>query len=411
MNAKAKIETKPFALSIVVLLLLIQVIIQEHVALFQYFDELVTVVCLVILLMHVGRRREIAQILIMMGILTLIGICGNLLFPIQKNVAAIFTDIGNMFKGFIVFLTFNLIFSESKKQHRARKTIDYLDIYCKVLVVPGVILALLNLFVDIGMHTEYVYGLRSFHYIFLRMGNLRSACVSMLIIMTAHMSVLSEKQKKRQFIYIVLTVLLMISTLRSRAFLYAVVYFGGYLYFVKGKKIRIKLWQIVLIVAAGLYIGLPKLNFFFRSSTAARGVLLRYGITTGTTYFPVGAGFGSYGTFAARQYWSPLYNTYSFSNYYGLSRQFGDFLTDDYWPAIIGEFGFFGTLLMATIIVAIFRVVIRSTKSNSISRFSALFGLIALYTASLVSSSFFHTSAVCIMALVGIASALKGEEG
>lgn len=309
-----------------------------------------------------------------------------------------------MFKGFISFLAVYLYFEDGSRKRTREITLRYLNRLCRILVVPGVLLALLNLITDIGMHTEYVYGLRAFHYIFLRVGNLNGVCAEILIILTANLQyLLSEKQKKNQLIFIGLTLLLMMSTLRSRAFIYIIIYIVGYCFFIKGKRIKVRMRYFVPVGVAGAYIGWPKIQFYFiRSTRTARAVLLRYGLKTAIDYFPAGAGFGTYGTYAAKAYRSLLYSKYNFSNYYGLSEEFGAFLTDDYWPAIIAEFGFIGAIIMVGLIASIFRIILNKTENNSILRFAALFGISRLCIESLVSSSFFHTSAVIMLALIGL---------
>lgn len=309
-----------------------------------------------------------------------------------------------MFKGFITFFAVYLYFRNGDKETTRAVTLHYLNKLCKALVIPGILLAIVNLFTDIGMYTEYVYGLRAFHYIFLRVGNLNGVCAEMLIILTAYLSCISsEKERKKQLAYIVMTLLLMMSTLRSRAFIYVALYVVGYFFFVKGKRIKIKLRYFVPVGFVGAYIGWPKIQFYFLQSTrTARAVLLRYGIKTAIDCFPIGAGFGAYGTYAAKAYRSLLYGKYNFSGYYGLSEEFGAFLTDDYWPAIIAEFGFFGAIMMLVLILLVFKIILDKTKYNSTLRLAALFGICRLCIESFVSSSFFHTSAVVMFILIGL---------
>lgn len=308
-----------------------------------------------------------------------------------------------MFKGFVSFLAIYVYFGAGNKENIRWITLKYLNVMCKILVLPGFILAIINLFFDIGMHTEYVYGLRAFHYIFLRVGNLNGVCAEILMIFTINLFYISRHKKRQQILFIVMTWLLMISTLRSRAFVYAVLYLVGYWYFVKGKRIHVRIRYLMPVIVIGLWICLPKIQYYFLESTrTARAVLLRYGIKTAVTYFPLGAGFGSFGTYAAKFYRSPLYDQYGFSGYYGLSEDNGAFLTDNYWPAICAELGFIGAIIMMILIISIFAIIIRSTSRNAISRFAALFGVCRLCIESFVSSSFFHTSSVVMLLIVGL---------
>ncbi len=194
----------------------------------------------------------------------------------------------------------------------------------------------------------------------------------------------------------------MISTLRTRAILFALLYVMGYFYFVKGKRIKIKLRYIILFFAIALYIALPKINHYYVENTrTARYVLVEYGIVTAKEYFPIGAGYGTYGTFAAKEYYSQLYYKYYFNQYHGLSKNYGAFLTDDYWPAILGEFGFTGFILMMILLIRILILIIKNKDIKS--KFGSLFGYMVLLMSSLVTGSFFSTSSVIIMILIAIA--------
>ena len=146
--------------------------------------------------------------------------------------------------------------------------------------------------------------------------------------------------------------------------------------------------------------------YFINSSKTARSVLLRYGIQTAIDTAPIGAGFGTYGTYAAKEYWSPLYNKYNFNNYFGLSLDGGAFLTDNYWPAIVAEFGFIGGILFLILIIIIYRIILANTqnKDNVSNRFVSLFGMLTISVASLVSCTFSHTSSIGIMILIALSA-------
>lgn len=77
-----------------------------------------------------------------------------------------------------------------------------------------------------------------------------------------------------------------------------------------------------------------------------RLTLYAKGFEIAKDYFPIGAGFGRFGSWISRLRYSPLYHEYGISDRYGLSEDAPWFLNDTYWPAIMGETGFIGTLFM-----------------------------------------------------------------
>lgn len=396
---------RPFLFSILIFTLMVQVILENQVSILGYLDEFVAVLSILCIMLNSKfiLKKDIFKSILIIVVLVFIGGVANLIYGVQSNPKAILMDIGNMFKGFVSFLAMYVYFGTGNEEDVRQVTLEYLNTICRILVLPGFLLAIANLVFDIGMHTEYVYGLRAFHYIFLRVGNLNGVCAEILMIFTINLCFISERKRRQQILFIAMTWFLMISTLRSRAFVYAVLYLVGYWYFIKGERVHIRVRYFIPVIVVGIWIGWPKIQFYFLASTrTARAVLLRYGIKTAVDYFPLGAGFGSYGTYAAKFYRSPLYDQYNFSGYYGLSEDYGAFLTDNYWPAILAEFGFAGAILMVLLIATIFMIVIRSTSKNPIERFAAVFGLGRLCIESLVSSSFFHTSSVVMLMIVGL---------
>lgn len=77
-----------------------------------------------------------------------------------------------------------------------------------------------------------------------------------------------------------------------------------------------------------------------------RLTLYAKGFEIAKDYFPIGAGFGRFGSWMSRLRYSPLYREYGISDLYGLSEEKPYFLNDTYWPMIMGELGFIGTAFM-----------------------------------------------------------------
>ncbi|MGK7221903.1 hypothetical protein ACSNO4_03810 [Kocuria flava] len=71
--------------------------------------------------------------------------------------------------------------------------------------------------------------------------------------------------------------------------------------------------------------------------------------------FPFGSGFGRFASGAARQDYSPIYRELGYPSIWGLgpTEENGNFLTDTFWPAVIGETGFFGTVFYACGLIAV----------------------------------------------------------
>lgn len=92
------------------------------------------------------------------------------------------------------------------------------------------------------------------------------------------------------------------------------------------------------------------------ATSAARTVLTLGSFDVAASHFPLGAGFGRYGSATAAETYSPEYVERGFSEVWGLGRglEDGRFLTDTEWPAIIGESGFLGAIAFVAGLVAIY---------------------------------------------------------
>jgi len=91
--------------------------------------------------------------------------------------------------------------------------------------------------------------------------------------------------------------------------------------------------------------------------TVARSALYLVSIEIARDYFPLGAGFGRYGSWIAREHYSGLYHEYGLSNVYGLQEGDGgaesQFACDAQWPMVLGESGVLGFLCYLAMLIVI----------------------------------------------------------
>jgi len=111
-------------------------------------------------------------------------------------------------------------------------------------------------------------------------------------------------------------------------------------------------------------------EYFLRGERVARTRLTFDSFSLAADYFPLGSGFGRFGSYLAKEEYSVEYVRLGYQNVYGLSDQpgLGNFLTDTQWPAIIGETGYVGAgLYLAGLAVVLRRFLILRSSSNSAS--------------------------------------------
>ncbi|MBA2372804.1 MAG: hypothetical protein H0V74_01190 [Chloroflexi bacterium] len=104
-------------------------------------------------------------------------------------------------------------------------------------------------------------------------------------------------------------------------------------------------------------------------------------------HFPLGAGVGRYGSHMSRIEYSPIYHEYGLDRIRGLRERNPRYITDTFWPMILGEFGVGGLaaygLLLVSICLAIWRAG-RSAADATTHAFMA--GTLAVLVEALIES-------------------------
>lgn len=177
-----------------------------------------------------------------------------------------------------------------------------------------------------------------------------------------------------------------------------------------GDRFRRIDWRSPWVLGLGLGLAMlviciawPKIVFYFSYESLdlglARAVLLHNAFEVANTNFPVGSGFGTYGSWASGLYYSPLYFSLEMDRVYGLSPAKYNFVADTYWPMVLGQFGYVGVMLVGWILLDIAWHFLRLYNEASYRKEKCLYlsGLVLLAALLMDSSSdaiFTHNSAV-----------------
>lgn len=147
----------------------------------------------------------------------------------------------------------------------------------------------------------------------------------------------------------------------------------------------------------------------------ARLILFQTSLQIARDYFPFGTGLGTFGGWASRLFYSPVYHQYGLDKVFGLTSELTsgqDFVMDTHWPYVLGEtgiLGFFFYLLVLYYIVSSVRRLLVDLSSPLRQAFAlgVLFSLIAAIVESFA-SPVFQTSIASYFTLfaAGVAHAL-----
>lgn len=379
--------------------LILETVLRKYIGPVRYLDEATALLMGLVFLIDIIRTQRIYRDELLVIFFTLcmlaLGLAGNIRFSLVGNRYYWLLDAFNMFKFIAASLGAVRLFSETKYNEYV---IQYLTLFVEIIITISTVCLIINCFKDINMTTDVRYGFRTFNFVFIRVGDFYEAGLYMLMVLFADLFI---EKRRITWLFIALTMINMASTLRSRAFIFAFLFILFYVVFVVFRVEKIKIRYAVPLVIAAAFTFAGQFTFYF-SGTKARSVLLRYGVRTMRAYFPLGAGFGTYGTAVAQQHYSKLYLRYGFWRYFGTSMKNRSFLLDNYWPGVMAEIGFFGAVLMLIVILALFRRNARLCR-NPYARVCVYSVWVAVFASSAVSSSFFAATKAMVMgALVSV---------
>lgn len=229
-----------------------------------------------------------------------------------------------------------------------------------------------------------------------------AACCAFLIMVLLFVRDYAAGYKK----WLAALLLLMCSTLRSKAFGTALV-IALICYFVFRRKKRFRLRTLIIFTPLVIALGWEQIEYYFFSSIqsgSARYQLLIKSLEIAGDFFPLGTGFGTFASYYSGGNYSPVYWMYGLSNIGGLRQGATSFVSDSFWPMILGQTGLMGMTAYALALVMLFKRIQNIRKISVSSYASALSGMCYLLIASSAEAAFVHPVAIPIAMMIGFLS-------
>lgn len=176
-------------------------------------------------------------------------------------------------------------------------------------------------------------------------------------------------------------------------------------------KIRYSLVFLVMLLMV-VTTAWPKIHFYFITGTEnpdnmfARPALYLTSLKIAKDYFPFGSGLASFASHFSAEYYSPIYYQYNISHLQGLSEETPSFISDSFFPQLLGQFGVTGLLLF---ISGFLLVIKKSYKWYLIKHWGGnylylVFCILAcLGIESIADSTFVQNRGMFMMMLLGLA--------
>ena len=395
-NMRSVTWRKTWLVGFWIILFLLQNPLQQHLEPFQYLDEIFGLLILPLALLRFFQKKltlSWTREKIVFGALLLIfwisGWCGVIAYRYQPFINSAQDAYVNI-KFFLALGASYLMF--------AGEDVDFDSIKEKLWPLLNVItLALFVLCVadqcfkifDADMRG----GLRAVKLFYSAYTILVGNCV---LLCGIYFWLYKEKGKKI-ILPLILLAFVMLSTRRVKAMgVVACVLLIYLLVFQKRQKIskKVKIFAVAVFILAGAAAAYQIVSYYFLMGVeSARAVLTIGAPFIAWDHFPFGTGWGTYGSAFSVEPYSPVYGMYRMAGVWGLSPDFPDFVSDTFWPMILGECGFFGFLAILGVLFLLAKKIFSMKKDKSIFA-SGLVPIAYLLISSTSESAFANPIAV-----------------
>ena len=136
----------------------------------------------------------------------------------------------------------------------------------------------------------------------------------------------------------------------------AILVFAVLYYLIVHKKVQTKLRYILYMAVPVALLAWDKIYFYYVEGNGhyAKSIMTGAALQIARDYFPIGTGFGTFGSTYAAKYYSPVYHLYGFADNAQLGEQARMYLTDVFWPILLGENGVLGTVIYSGLVLVLF---------------------------------------------------------
>lgn len=320
---------------------------------FAYSDELFSVFGLCCLLFRAGKRdwllesRYVRAIYRVLALFLILGWISSFTSGIQQSFSANMMDCFTLMKFFLILYYSSVLFWKCDIKKIVGITYDITKVY--------LILGFIFYFISIALNTQMVgeirYGLRTFQFVNSNAGDY----ASILIVSLAILHIKMVYDGKRHIAMRLVAVFLIFMTLRGKSLGLLATYVALIFIFNYVKTLSLK--SMIILCALSLVGALSQIRYYFVDQVTPRALFLTNGIKTANDYFPFGAGYSSYGSNMAKIHYSPLYVKYGFNKVWGMNEEEEQYLNDNFWPMIAGQFGWIGVFLFLIILFFLFNII------------------------------------------------------
>lgn len=399
---------------------------------FSYIDEIAALfgACLGLYDIVIVRKGRPTREQLWMGIPLLlfivVGLAGNLIYqyqPLKCVIIDLYTNLKFFFAIGTGYYLFNALNWEEMKK-TAGWNARMIALLLFILFLADRILHLWPAEVRYGIpsavlfydHPTYLAGIMAF----------------LLVLLTVF-----YERKNRP--YIAIALIIMAFTLRAKSLASAAAYILMYVFFLLFKW-RLRIWHVIVAGVGSVAIAWNKIRFYFidLGGHSARSVILQKSFEVMKDHFPIGTGFGTFGSAEAGKHYSPVYLKYSFNDYWELRdvnnvenslrlihenewylAQYQKnpdfinnppFMSDHFWPIIFGQAGVLGTIIFLVILGLLMKRCMDVRKHDLHGFVGVLYVMAYLMISSVAEPAFHNAVAIPLALVLGMVFSNAGDE-
>ena len=359
-------KVKQFLISFLLVFMIFQdsIIDFTKINILSYVDELIVTILILLALFNIFSKKKIntitAKLLISTIIFSIIGISScyiNSKFILSRVIISNFLVIKFWL---LIIAIINLNISEDIRKC-ILKCIKVIGSICGFFAIFNFLLPNIYISIFTFVPAGTRFGLNVVSALFNHPGKYGWF---MLLVALIYLSEYHSQKEKKKLKYFLLFSLFAILSFRTKV-LIALVVIGVYILkdLLKSKKnfTYVVIIFVVLCMFAFIFreyiFNTYTLYFTAEKGYSARQALLDNSIEIIKDYFPLGVGFGQYGSWYARLYYSEYYYKYDMNTIWGLYPSSPEFATDTFWPAILGETGIIGVIVYMYMIYCIYNFI------------------------------------------------------
>ena len=340
---KISINFKCLAVTFALFLMLLMEILRPV----NYSDEILGIASIIIIVLKLitGKINSYdTKTLILLSIAVLMTLLANLIYNINPSTFSVLVDTLTQVKVFVLFYALRYLLDVNERQ----RVLEYMTPLAIVFIVSAFLFAVFNQIVDIGMSGGNRYGINIFRFIYSFNHQYAASAIFFFGVIICN-NRLSLNTKK---LLAVLGIIAILSALKTLSIIFPVVWVALYYYYSRYK--RLNLFTIILAIILVVLLSRYQINEYLLDTSSPRRVFFDYAKVDANSHFPLGSGFGTFGSAEAAKNYSQLYIEYGFRGRWGMSPDYKAFLHDNYWQSVIGQFGWIGFSLVVICYIRVF---------------------------------------------------------